>query len=221
MAGELALAGLRMTNARPSPAVKPPTTPDGALQRLLDGNARFVADETRNLGEDKARRLETAEQQTPFAIVVGCADSRVPPEILFDQGIGAIFTVRVAGNTTVEPAILGSIEFAVEQLGSLLVVVLGHERCGAVQAAVDHVLNRGSEHGSISAVVGPIIPAVEAVKDQPQDTILEAAVQQNARFQARAVASSAAIIRPLVDAGTLKVVAAEYHLATGRVEVLA
>jgi len=208
------------TNASPSPALEAPTTPDRALKRLLDGNARFVADATLTLGEDKARRIETAEHQTPFAIVVGCADSRVPPEILFDQGIGDIFTVRVAGNTTAPPAIVGSIEYAAEHLGSILVVVLGHESCGAVKAGLEHVLNGASEHGSIGAVVEPIIPAVQAVRDQPEDKILDAAVQQNARLQAQAAASSAAILKPLVDAGKLRVVAAEYHLATGKVDIL-
>jgi len=220
LAGCGASAGTASPSAASIPSLTPPTTADEALKRLMDGNARFVADATITLGEDKARRLDTAEHQSPFAIVVGCSDSRVPPELLFDQGIGDIFTVRVAGNTAAAPAVMGSIEYAAEHLGSLIVVVLGHESCGAVKATIDHVLNGASEHGSIPSLVEPIVPAVQAVKDQAADKIVDAAVQQNAKLQAQAIATSAAILQPLVAAGRLKVIPAEYHLATGQVAVL-
>ncbi len=104
--------------------------PDEALERLLEGNARFVAD--RKLDHDTLRREELAAGQNPFAVIIGCADSRVPPEVVFDQGLGELFVVRVAGNTAADPLVVGSVEFALTNLGCPLVVVLGHQGCGAV-----------------------------------------------------------------------------------------
>src|SRR6516165_380132 len=133
-------------------------SPEEALKRLKEGNSRFVADmlAERNLGRN--RRAELAKGQAPFAIILGCADSRVAPELLFDQGLGDLFVVRVAGNVT-DPAILGSIEYAVEHLKAPLIVVVGHEKCGAVDAA----LSGGELHGNIAKLIKEVQPG----KDLP------------------------------------------------------
>jgi carbonic anhydrase len=201
-------------------SLAPVTNADEALQRLKDGNDRFSRDASITHGEDTVRRAETAEGQEPFAIVLGCADSRVPPEIVFDQGLGDIFTVRVAGNSAADPAVVGSIEYAAEHLHSLLIVVLGHESCGAVKAAIAQVQTGPTEHGQIPSVISPIVPAVEAVKSTPADRLVEAAVQENVKRQAATLASSPEILAPLLAQGKLKVVGAEYHLASGRVEFM-
>jgi carbonic anhydrase len=198
----------------------PVTNADEALQRLKDGNDRFSRDASISHNEDTVRRAETAESQEPFAIVLGCADSRVPPELVFDQGLGDIFTVRVAGNSAADAGILGSIEYAAEHLHSLIVVVLGHETCGAVKAAMAQVQDGPTEHGHIPAVIEPIIAAIQAVQSIPADQRIEAAVKENVKRQGEAIAGSADILKGLVDAGKLKVVGAEYHLATGKVEFL-
>jgi carbonic anhydrase len=111
-------------------------SPDDARTQLMQGNARYVAAKMKHPTQSAERRIEVAKGQHPVAVVLGCADSRVPPELLFDQGLGDLFTVRVAGNIA-DDAVIGSIEYALEHLGATLVMVLGHERCGAVQAAVD------------------------------------------------------------------------------------
>jgi carbonic anhydrase len=198
----------------------PVTNGDQALQRLVAGNARFVAGNPINQGRDSVRRAEVAEKQSPFAVILGCADSRVPPEVLFDEGIGDLFLVRVAGNTANEPALLGTIEYGVVALGSVLVMVVGHENCGAVKAAIDHVQKGTVQPGSIEALVEPIVPAVVAVKDQPADQLANAAVDENVRRQVRQLSASMPLLAPLVSAGKLKVVGAVYHLTSGQVEVL-
>lgn len=161
-----------------------------------------------------------AESQTPFAIILSCSDSRVPPEVLFDEGIGDLFLVRVAGNTAADPSLLGSIEFAAATFGSVLLLVLAHSNCGAVKAAIDRVTRSSTEPGHIPAAVDPIVPAVQTVRNQPADQLLEAAIQQNVRLQVRNLAASSPILAPLVSSGKLKVVGAEYHLATGRVDLV-
>jgi carbonic anhydrase len=199
----------------------PVTNGDQALQRLLAGNGRFVRGVPVNQGRDSVRRAEVAEHQTPFAVVLGCSDSRVTPEVLFDEGIGDLFLVRVAGNTaTTEPALLGSIEYAAAVLGSVLLMVLGHEGCGAVKATIDHVQNGAQEPGHIEAFVDPIIPAVKAVQGQPPDQLMNAAIQQNIRMQVQQLSASTPLLAPLVSAGKLKVVGAEYHLASGQVQLV-
>ncbi len=161
-----------------------------------------------------------ADHQNPFAIILGCSDSRVPPEVIFDEGIGDLFLVRVAGNTASEPALVGSIEYSAEHLGSVLLMVLGHEGCGAVKATIDHVQNGTVEPGHIEAFVDPIIPAVQAVEGQPADQLVDAAVQQNVRLQVQQLSASTPLLASLVSAGKLKVVGAEYQLDTGQVQVV-
>lgn len=194
--------------------------PDGtSLERLLAGNDRFARGEATARGRDGVRRVETADDQQPFAVVVGCSDSRVPLEIVFDEGIGDLFVVRVAGNIA-SAEVLGSIEFAVEVLGAKLVVVMGHENCGAVRAAVDHVRHGAETPGHIGSLVEPIVPAVRSLADLSDEEIVDAAVRENVRRQAHLIASSKPLLKPLVDGGRLAVVGAHYHLHTGRTEII-
>jgi len=182
---------------------------DAALAKLKEGNARFVSNKVSEGKPTAARRAETAEAQHPYAIIVGCADSRTPPEIIFDQNIGDLFVVRTAGNLVDEHG-LGSIEYAVEHLGARLVVVLGHTRCGAVTAA----LASDTAPGHIQSLVRDIQPAVKAAKGKNGDaTNLTAA--ENAALMAAKIRSEA-------DLGDLarevRIVSAVYDLGTGKVE---
>jgi carbonic anhydrase len=196
-----------------------PGSPEAALRRLVRGNARFAAGDARSPRRSTKRRVRVAEKQKPFAAVLTCADSRVPPELIFDQGIGDLFVVRIAGNTATEPVIVGSIEYSVEVLGSLLVFVLGHSACGAVKAAIDVVTKGETFPGEIGAVAAPIVPAVEAVKDQPKDQLLEAATEENIR-RTMALLSDTPFLRDRVAAGSLLVAGGEYELASGTVDLV-
>jgi carbonic anhydrase len=194
---------------------------DDAVRRLQAGNERFVQGRLLHPGRDDVRRAEQAEGQTPFAVVLGCADSRVPPEIVFDEGIGDLFPVRVAGNTAVDDIVLGSIEYSAVVLKSVLIVVLGHEECGAVKAAIDLVTKGKTPPGHIAGVVQPIVPAVEAVRNQPASELLNAATRENILHQVELLKSSEPLLAGLVKSGTLKVVGAEYALHSGRVDLVA
>jgi carbonic anhydrase len=165
---------------------------------------------------DRRRRLEIAGSQTPFAVLVGCADSRVSPELLFGRGLGELFTVRVAGNTVDRPG-LGSIEYAVEHLGVPLIVVLGHERCGAVQAAVSVVEENATFPGAIGDMVAPIIPAVLEAQSQPGE-LLDNAVRENVRLVVALLGASGPLLEEPLAAGRLKIVGARYDLEEGKVE---
>jgi carbonic anhydrase len=198
-------------------------TGDEALEQLLAGNRRFVEGQPLNGGRDDVRRAETAEEQKPFAIVLGCSDSRVPPEVLFDQGLGDLFTVRVAGNTASDPIVVGSIEYAAEHLGSVLLMVLGHEACGAVRGAAAVVTEGAQVPGSIGDVIAPIVPVVKEVRrsapDVSADALVERSVQANVH-QAVEDLRSESLLSHLIEKGSLKVVGAEYHLHTGEVELV-
>lgn len=192
-------------HAAPSMAFGP------ALAKLKSGNARFVAAAASSSKATRARRAETAKSQHPFAIIVGCSDSRTPPEIIFDQNIGDLFVVRTAGEV-VDSYGLGSIEYAVEHLGARLIVVLGHESCGAVAAAVAG----DSAPGHVGSIVRTIRPAVEAVHNQPGDQLTNA-IQSN-------VDRVAEKIRRKAELGSLatsvRIVEAYYNLDSGKVEWL-
>ena len=189
---------------------------DEALNRLLSGDKRFVAGKSSDPTGPALieRRHALAKEQKPFAVVVGCSDSRVPPELVFDVSLGDIFVVRTAGEVVDEVG-LGSIEYAVEHLGTRLVVVLGHQHCGAVSAAVAGA----TETGDIPDVLRAITPAIEETKGQSGDPI-ENAVRANARNIAKHLQSASPIIAPLVKSGEVKIVAAYYSLDTGQVELL-
>lgn len=194
-----------------------------ALQRLREGNARYVSgDIERDARRDPARREQLLAGQDPFAIVVGCADSRVPVELVFDQGLGDLFVVRVAGNV-VSQTQLASIEFAAEQLGARLVVVLGHTGCGAMAAAFAAVRS-GSEPESdnLRMLVGKIRPAVERAIENGQgcDTteLVDRVSRENIRQSVDVIRNEPGVLRGLADEGRLVVVGAEYSLPTGVVE---
>ncbi len=186
---------------------------DEALARLLAGNQRYVAGKPSQDHRDPARRTEVAKGQHPIAVIVSCSDSRVPPEIVFDQGLGDLFVVRVAGNVVGDDE-LGSIEYAVEHLGPRLVLVLGHERCGAVDATV----KGGEAPGHVAALVKAIRPACESVKAQAGDPV-DNCVRANAARVAAQLKASEPIVAGLVKKG-LTIVAGRYDLDTGVVELL-
>jgi carbonic anhydrase len=190
-------------------AVVPSVSPDAALAKLKEGNARFSSSQVSASKPTTAKREETAKAQHPFAIIVACADSRVAPEIIFDEGIGDLFVIRNAGNLVDEHA-LGSIEYAVEHLGTKLIVVLGHARCGAVTAAVASDQAPGHEQ----SLVRDIQEAVKATKNQSGDAV-DNAVAENAR-------EVAAKIRQEAEFGEhgkeVRVVSAVYNLDSGKVE---
>jgi carbonic anhydrase len=192
---------------------------DAALERLIAGNARFVADDPITPDISRARRLALAQGQFPFATLVGCSDSRVGPEQLFGVGLGDLFIVRTAGNNVGTNG-MGSIEFSVAQLGVPLIVVLGHEKCGAVGAAVKVVTDDLQLAGSMGKMIEPIIPAVlHAQRDLPEyGDLMDAAVRENVRRMVRRLrtASEPMLMEPQAS-GRLKVVGAYYDLDTGSV----
>jgi carbonic anhydrase len=190
-------------------AEAPTRSPDDALRSLLAGNRAFVASGATCSGQSPSRRNEVAQAQHPIAIVVGCADSRVPPEAIFGQGLGDLFVVRVAGNV-IDEDVLGSIEYAVEHLGVGLVVVLGHQRCGAVKAA----LESEPAHGNVDAVVKKIRVAIPRASAGDS---LEEAVRANVAASVKQVQSSTPVLAPLVKQAKVKVVGAYYSLDTGAV----
>ena len=192
-----------------------------ALDRLQAGNDRFVNEsfDTRSMS---VRPADTADGQAPFAIVLGCSDSRVPAEIVFDQGLGDLFVIRVAGNI-VAPSQIGSIEFAATNFGTRLVVVLGHSQCGAVLAAVDQLqAPADSRSRNLRSIVDFIRPSVErciaegAVDDH--DALVERAVRANIRASVDQLRHGSDILEELIESDGLRIVGAEYSLRTGHVE---
>jgi carbonic anhydrase len=189
------------------------TPADAALARLLEGNHRYVKHRLHHPDESIARRNELVNGQHPFAVVLGCADSRVAPELLFDQGLGDLFVIRIAGNI-VDDAVLGSIEYGVEHLGARLVLVLGHEKCGAVSAAIEG----GKPSGHLGVLFGAIQPSVEETANSPGDRVHNCVIA-NARRVANQLRESAPILKEYASKG-VKVVAADYVLDTGVVNLL-
>jgi len=188
--------------------------PEEALQRLAEGNARYVESKSLHPNQGNKRRTEVLAGQSPFAVVLGCSDSRVPPEIIFDTGIGDLFVIRVAGNIA-DDAVLGSIEYAAEHLGVDLVVVLGHQKCGAVQAAVAG----GEPNGFVGSVLRALRPAVDEAKSKPGDAV-DNTVRVNVAQIVAAVQASKPVLSHLSAEGKLRVVGAYYSLETGKVEIL-
>ncbi|MDE2570925.1 MAG: carbonic anhydrase [bacterium] len=186
-----------------------------ALTHLKEGNRRFVSGAPTHPRRDDTRRAAQAERQTPFAAVLGCSDSRVPPEMLFDQGIGDLFVVRNAGNIADDVA-LGSIEYAARYLQVPLILVLGHERCGAVTAAVESVESGVQVGPHIDRLVDAITPAVAKARSE-SGGLLENAIRENVRAMVAKVASSAPVLAPLVQAGKVRVAGAVYGLKSGAV----
>ncbi|MBW4622755.1 MAG: carbonic anhydrase [Cyanosarcina radialis HA8281-LM2] len=188
--------------------------PEQALKRLLDGNQRFLQQQLKNPDRSKERLKELAQVQHPFATILSCADSRVAPEILFDEGMGDLFDVRVAGNV-VTPEVLGSLEYAVAVLNTPLVMILGHERCGAVTAAIKN--ERISNN--VSALVKAIAPAISKVKDKDGD-VIEQAVVANVHYQIEQLKQNSVILSERSLEGKLKVIGGRYDLDTGEVTLV-
>jgi carbonic anhydrase len=192
---------------------------DEALSTLTAGNLRFMRDAAIHCNKNLDRRAEVAGEQHPFAIVLGCSDSRVPPEVIFDQRLGDIFTVRNAGNVANSTAI-GSIEYAVERFGSPLLMVLGHERCGVVMATLEAVEKHEKAPGHIEAIVEAIRPAAMSVIGEHGDVLYNAIVA-NVKNVAASLHAQSLIIQRAVERGKLRIVSARYGLVDGRVTVLA
>jgi carbonic anhydrase len=196
-------------------------TPDAALQRLVQGNKRFVkAHTTHHALTIKETRKELAGGQKPYAVILSCSDSRVPPEIVFDETLGQLFVVRVAGNI-LDPVVLGSIEYAVEHFGSALIMVLGHEGCGAVTAAYDAI---GKPEGNVGAVIDPILPAAQKAKDlmkgKSRAEQVEGAIDLNIDLVAGNLTIQSPVVKAYADRGVLKIVKGKYHLRQGNVTLL-
>ena len=187
---------------------------DGVLQELLEGNARYVASKASHPRQDQGRIAEVSKGQHPVAVIVGCSDSRIPPEIVFDQGLGDLFVVRSAGNV-VDDVGMGSIEYAVDHLGVGLVIVLGHGKCGAVMATVQG----GEAHGHIGSIVRAIVPALEKAKAAGGD-LTDNTIRENVRLIVDQIGSSRPILSKMKEEGKLKVAGAYYDIESGKVEVI-
>lgn len=194
-----------------------------ALQRLRDGNQRFVAGTTNHVeAVERVHRTKAADGQNPFAIVLACSDSRVPIELIFDQGIGDLFVIRVAGNI-VAPSQIGSVEFAAKQFGTRLVLVLGHSNCGAVIATLNELALRNRHRSpNLRSIVDRIRPAVEPLLREHTndniDEILADAVRANIRASVERLSHGSLILEQLVESGDLAVIGAEYSIENGAVD---
>ncbi|MBC7578390.1 MAG: carbonic anhydrase [Tardiphaga sp.] len=221
LAGSMAIpAGAALATEPAHGATSAGITPDQALDRLIEGNRRFVGDRPNGSDLSTRRRLALAKGQTPFAALVGCADSRVGPEHLLGAGLGELFIVRTAGNY-VEAAGMGSLAYAVSALNVSLIVVMGHERCGAVDAALSVVERNVQFPAAISRMLEPILPAIISAKSnaKPGENLLDACVAANVRRVVAGLRQSSDPIMsgPIAD-GRIKVVGARYDLDTGEVD---
>lgn len=202
-----------------------------AMQRLIDGNNRFVTNQLARPNQSEIRRSEVARGQQPFATIVSCVDSRVPPELVFDQGFGDLFVLRVAGNISNDD-ILGSIEFGIAEFQIPLIVVVGHSRCGAIVAAMDAIRANAQAPGHIGSLVEAIRPAVIATQEAENRSRLlgrsfsegfdsvDFAVRANAIHTANSIRSAQPIISEAVASGGVEVAAMTYSLDTGKIELL-
>jgi carbonic anhydrase len=214
VAGSIALGGLGSSAAL---ATESGMTPDKVLANLMAGNKRFISGKAKHPHLSRERIGAVAKGQHPLAIILSCADSRVAPELLFDQGVGDVFVNRVAGNA-VDPLLLGSMEYAAEEFVPPLVMVLGHERCGAVAATQACVRSGSTAPGHIQLIVDALTPIVGPYADDPNG--VEKGVQANVKAQAAALVAQSEIIKEKVEAGHMKVVSARYDLDSGKVTVL-
>lgn len=210
-AGAAAMIGGGLALRAPSAQAQTTLRPDAAVEKLMAGNARFVGKRMTSFQEDLAiLKQGTFEKQEPFAAVLACADSRMPVELIFDQSIGQVFVARVAGNF-VTPELIATLEYGAVVLGTRAIMVLGHESCGAVKAAIDGK----AVPGQISALYRPLRPAVEQAGPD-----VEAVSKANARIQAGLLATSSPVLAEMIKKGDLKIVPAYYALATGQVTLL-
>ena len=198
---------------------QPVCTADEALERLKAGNARFVSGHAHFPTVQKEILAEMARGQHPYATILGCSDSRVPPELVFDAGFGELFVIRVAGNV-LGPAVLGTLQYAGSHLHTQLFVVLGHEGCGAVSAAIDWKLRGAGQKSRVEIVLEHIVPALDELDaTQPPDTLLKSGVEANVRHAVREILATPEAQASLAT-GDMKLVGAVYHLDSGAVHFL-
>ncbi len=216
------LAAARDPAAQVAESAAAGPSPDEVLRQLRDGNQRFMKGATVSPRRSPEDFRPLAAGQRPMAVIVGCADSRVPPEILFDQGVGDLFVVRVAGNVIggAGAFVKGSIEYGIVELGVSLVMVLGHSECGAVKAAIKHLDDRDALPGSLGPLVNSIRPAVLKAKSRSGDQ-LDNAIRANVEIGVGQLRSLQPIVAPAVKRGAVKVVGAVYDLSTGSVSLIA
>ncbi len=202
------------TNPNPNPV-----SANEAQRRLVEGNRRFINQSRRYPNQSKRRLQSVSKTQYPFAAILGCADSRVPPELIFDQGLGDLFVVRVAGNIASD-ATIGSLEFAAASLGTQLIVVLGHKGCGAVSAAMKNEAN----YGRVDSIIDSIKPSLSQNQENPQNTNdlnnNDNAVINNIQYQAEKLRSNSQIITRLISDDRLKIIGAFYDINNGKVRFL-
>jgi len=212
----LAIAALSIATTRAVIAAvhEPTISAEQALKLLLEGNQRFVAGKLEHPNQTPARRAEVAKGQHPFAAVLACSDSRTPPEIIFDRGLGDIFTVRVAGNVA-DKVVIESLDYSVKHLGVRVVMVLGHRRCGAVIAAVEGHEEEGKDVGPMLRELDPAVAATKGMAGDP----VENAVRANVKLVMLNLATSSEL-RAMVISGELKIVGGIYDLDTGMIEML-
>lgn len=206
-------------------ALRPQPTPDDALKRLLEGNTRFASN-VRSIDSlvSHLRRAELAAGQRPYAIIVGCSDSRAPAEIIFDQGLGDLFVIRVAG-PIIGPSQIGSVEFACEKFDTPLVLVMGHTTCGAIQATISEILEpEPKQSNHVLSIVNRIRPSIDGLVRQHRHSsrpeLVEVAVKANVRACVEQLRSGSGIIEQRIIDGRLRIVGAEYHLETGKIELV-
>jgi carbonic anhydrase len=208
------------TTANPTKTIETnntPTTSKSPLQKLLDGNLRFQRGQAKWPNQTIAQRQAVAQKQTPFALIFSCVDSRVPPELVFDQGLGDLLVVRTAAHV-IDNAALGSIEFGIAELGIPLLVILGHERCGAVTAAIQAIDHQQAAHGSIQSLIEYMRPSVLKARGQG-DTRLTSAIRNNIIYTLHMLSQSE-IISDAANTGKLTIVGSYYDLDTGAVSIL-
>ena len=217
--GGTAAAGLALARWAPILAqeMHGPVSPDEALLQLIAGNHRWATGQATRPHQDNSRRLEATQGQHPIAVVFSCVDSRVPPEIVFDQGLGDLLVIRTAGHV-IDNAALGSIEFGVEELHIPLVVVLGHERCGAVNATIEAIEANATAHGQIGTLIEGIRPAVEQTHGHSGDA-LDNAVRANTVLTVDALRTRSSLLREALSHGEVKIVGGRYDLQSGLVEI--
>ncbi|MGU3493870.1 carbonic anhydrase [Xanthobacteraceae bacterium A53D] len=214
LTASVGLSGLARAQATPPNAI----APDAALKRLMDGNARYAAGTT-NQKDFSAGRAARAGAQYPFATILSCSDSRVAPELAFDEGPGELFIVRVAGNFVNDDG-LASMEYGAKFLGSPLIMVLGHSNCGAVDAAIKVIADNAQLPGHLPGLIASIKPAVEAAKAAKPSNLLDAAIASNVTHNVERLKTATPILSALVADGKVKVVGAVYDLATGKVNLV-
>jgi len=207
---------LEISNVLP-PVESPPTSPADALNRLMTGNQRYTQGSPIHPNQSAERQAEVAQGQQPWAGILGCIDSRVPPELVFDQGLGDMYVARTAGQV-IDDFVIGSLEYMVKT-GAKLLMVLGHGGCGAVAATIGTVQNGGHVPGQIASIVQAITPAVLQAESEPGD-LLENSTQANVSLEVKYIKSSSDMISSAIDQGTIELIGAIYHLNTGAVSLL-